>query len=102
MKIAILIGAALLGATGVAATPAEAQRHDRHHGGGWQGDRGWHGDRGWRGDRHWRGDRGWRGNRGYGWNRGARWHGGYARSRVVCRVERGYYGRERRCFSVYR
>lgn len=84
MKIVALIGAALL-ATGTFATaPADAQPrygyghgYDRH-------DRGWRDDRGWRGDRH-----GWRG-------------GPRARSRVVCRVQRGYYGPERRCFRVWR
>lgn len=79
MKLAILIGAALLGTAGIAAAPAEAQRHDR-----W-GDRGWHGDRG---GHHYRGDRR---------HRGPRWRGGYGRPRVVCRVHRGYYGPVRRC-----
>ena len=105
MKIAILIGAVLLGTAGVAATPAEAQRYgwdDRYRGG--------HGDRYDRGDRHdrwgredrygrdWRdGRRSYRGN-GRGWNRG--W--GRDRSRIVCRTYRDYYGPVRRCFRVHR
>ncbi len=96
MKIVAMIGAALLATGTVATAPAEAQpRHgygyDRHDRGGWRDDRGWRGDRGWRDDRGWRGDR------------GRRWNGGYrARGRVVCRVQRGYYGPVRRCFRVYR
>ncbi|MBD8548401.1 hypothetical protein [Sphingomonas sp. CFBP 8760] len=92
MKIIALIGAALLATTGTFATaPADAQ--PRH---GYGYDR--HDDRGWRGERRgWRDDRGWRGDRGRGFNRGPR-----ARSRVVCRVQRGYYGPVRRCFRVNR
>ena len=75
--------------------------------GGWHGDRGRHGNRGWRGDRGWRGgDRGYRGyGGGYRGDHGYRGGGygyrgprGYGRSRVVCRIERGYYGPVRRCF----
>jgi hypothetical protein len=107
--IAFFSAVALAAGTIVTAAPAEAQRygydrgHDRgdHRGydrgynrGGPRGyDRGWH-----RGpDR-----RGFRGgyNRGrhYGYGNGR----GYGRSRVVCRVQRGYYGPVRRCFRVYR
>ena len=32
----------------------------------------------------------------YGYGRG------YGRGRVVCRVHRGYYGPQRRCFTIYR
>ena len=105
MKIMTLFAAGALAAgTLFSAAPADAQRH------GWDGPRGrgdwhrggeWHGDRGWNGPRHgYRGDRGYRGYRGeyrggaYGY-RGPR---GYGRSRVVCRVQRGYYGPVRRCF----
>ena len=100
MKIAILVGAALLGAAGVAPVQADAQRYgyqDRYdgRGQGWRDDRGSRGDRNWRGDRRWRDGRGWRGDR--GWNRGYR-----ARGRTVCRLERGYYGPIRRCFRINR
>lgn len=83
MKLAILIGTALLGTAGIAAAPAEAQRYDSGRDRG--GYRGWHGDRGghqYRGDRR---------------HLGPRWRGGYGRQRVVCRVHRGYYGPVRRC-----
>jgi hypothetical protein len=93
MKIAILVGAALLG-TGIAAAPAEAQGYGRYDG---YRDRGYRHD--YRYDRHDRYDRrDWRGGRGYGWNRG--WRGG--RGRLVCRVRPSYYGPVRRCFRVYR
>ena len=104
MKIAVLIGAALLGTAGIAATPADAQRdgwNDRY-------DRGWNGDRGWRDDRRWNNGGGWRGDRnGYGnrrWNGNRGWNGGrrWNRSRLVCRTYDGYYGPERRCFRVNR
>ena len=105
MKIIALFAAGAL-ATGtlLAAAPADAQRY------GWDGprggDRGWHDGRRWDGPRHgYRGDGygdhgyrrggydgGYRGGYGY---RGPR---GYGRSRVVCRIERGYYGPVRRCF----
>jgi hypothetical protein len=101
MKIAILIGAALLGATGVAAAPADAQRHgwnDRYD----RGDRYDRDDRGWRDDRrsyrHDGGHRHWNRGEHRGWNRG--W--GRDRSRVVCRTHRGYYGPVRRCFRIHR
>lgn len=99
MKIIAVFAAGALAAGTLAAVPADAQRY------GWHGDRGhgWHGDRGrgWRGDRgygrRWDGYRGYRGYRGdYGYR------GGYGRTRVVCRIQRGYYGPVRRCFSVYR
>ena len=96
MKIIAMFAAGAL-ATGTlfAAAPADAQRY------GWDGPRGhhdWHGprgDRGWDGPR--RGYGGYRGgyrDSGYGY-RGPR---GYGRSRVLCRIERGYYGPVRRCF----
>jgi hypothetical protein len=84
MKIIAMFAAGAL-ATGTlfAAAPADAQRY------GWDGRRGWNGPR--------RGYGGYRGgyrDSGYGY-RGPR---GYGRSRVVCRIERGYYGPVRRCF----
>jgi len=105
MKLIAMIGAAALAAgTIVTATPADAQRY------GWdRGDRGWNDrggfDRGWNDRRGY--DRGWRGDRGWhrGWDRGRRYGydgGYYGRGRVVCRIHRGYYGPERRCFRVYR
>ncbi|MBI0474534.1 hypothetical protein D9601_04045 [Sphingomonas sp. MA1305] len=100
MKLIAMLGAGALavGTLTAVATPAEAQRWgDRY-------DRGWHDNgrhHGWD-----RGDRGWdRGDRGRGWDRGYGYGYGrpyYGRSRVVCRIERGWYGPERRCFRVYR
>ena len=99
MKIVAMFAAGALAAgTLFAAVPADAQRH------GWDGHRGnggWHGNRGWNGPRHsYRGDRGYRGYRGSyrGGGYGYRGPRGYGRSRVVCRIERGYYGPVRRCF----
>ena len=105
MKIVAMFAAGALAAgTLVASAPADAQRygwdgprdgpgwHDRgrHEGRGWDDRRGWDGPRhGYRGYRD-----GYRGG-GYGY-RGPR---GYGRSRVVCRIERGYYGPVRRCFE---
>ena len=96
MKIIALIAAGALAATGLtAAAPAEARR------GGWNdGYRDGRGiDRGWRHGRRF--DRGWRGNRG-GFqaprNRGYYGGRGYSRPRVVCRIQRGWYGPERVCF----
>ena len=101
MKIIAMLGAAALAVGAIGAAPADAQRHgyDGHHRGG----PGWHGG-GYRGDRGFR-DRGYRGHRGgYGYrgNYGYRGQRGYGRSRVVCRVQRGYYGPVRRCFRVGR
>ncbi|SFO16590.1 hypothetical protein [Sphingomonas sp. OK281] len=106
MKIIALFAAGAL-ATGTlfAAAPADAQRYgwDGPRGGpGWHGPRG--GDRGWHDGRRWDGPR--RGYRGYddgyrgGYRGGYGYRGprGYGRSRVVCRIERGYYGPVRRCF----
>jgi len=105
MKILALFAAgALAVGTLVTPAPADAQRH------GWDGPRGGHGHggRGWHGPRHrydgYRGGyRGYRG--GYQGPRGRyrRHYGyggprGYGRSRVVCRIQRGYYGPVRRCF----
>ena len=108
MKLIALFGAAALAAgTLVTAAPAEAQRHgyDRGHDRGYdRGDhRGWN-DRG-RGrgyDR--RNFRGYDRGRGYGYGQRGYGYGnrGYGRSRVVCRVQRGYYGPVRRCFRIYR
>ena len=94
MKIIAMLGAAALAVGAIGAAPADAQRHgyDGHRGGGWHGG-GYRRDRGWRGHR---GGYGYRGNYGY------RGHRGYGRSRVVCRVQRGYYGPVRRCFRVGR
>ena len=100
MKITAFFAAgALAAATLVSAAPADAQRY------GWDGPRGggyghgggrWHGPRyGYRG--HGGGYRGYRGGyRGGGY--GYRGHRGYGRSRVVCRIDRGYYGPVRHCF----
>ncbi len=94
MKIIAMLGAAALAVGAIGAAPADAQRHgyDGHRGGGWHGG-GYRRDRGWRGHR---GGYGYRGNYGY------RGHRGYGRSRVVCRIQRGYYGPVRRCFRVGR
>ena len=108
--IAMFAVGALAAGTLFASAPADAQRHGwdgPRRGGDWHGDRGWHGNRGWHGDRGWRGrDRGYRGYAGgyrgdYGYRGGGygyRGPRGYGRSRVVCRIERGYYGPVRRCF----
>lgn len=89
MKIIALLAASAFGFTGlVTAVPADAQRH------GWND--------GYRdGPRFHNGYRGHRG--GYhaprrGFNAGR----GYARPRVVCRIQRGYYGRERVCVRRFR
>jgi hypothetical protein len=100
MKIITLFAAGALAAgTLFSAAPADAQRY------GWDGPRGgggggWHGDRRWNGPRHgYRDDRGYRGyGGGYRGGYGYRGPRGYGRSRVVCRIERGYYGPVRRCF----
>ncbi|WP_380780728.1 hypothetical protein [Sphingomonas sp. R86520] len=98
--IAMFAAGALAAGTSFAAAPADAQRPgwDGQRGGGAYGHRGWngprHGYRGDHGDRGYRGYRGGYGGGGYGY-RGPR---GYGRSRVVCRIERGYYGPVRRCF----
>jgi hypothetical protein len=101
MKIIAMLGAAALAMGALGATPAEAQR------GGWDGHRGghgWNGGGGYRGDRGYRGYRGGYGNRGYRGYRGGYGYrgGGYGRSRVVCRLQRGYYGPVRRCFRTFR
>lgn len=106
MKLVAMFGAVAIAAgTIVTATPAEAQRYGWHdRGPGWHG-----GGPGWdRGRGHgWGRGPGW--DRGRRWDRGPRWHGGYGyrqpgygygRGRVVCRVVRGYYGPERRCFRA--
>lgn len=103
MKLVALFSAVAL-ATGtlVAATPAEAQRHGYERG----YDRGHHRgyDRGWNRGPDRRVHRGYNRGRHYGYDRGRRYgYGrGYGRSRVVCRVQRGYYDPVRRCFRVYR
>lgn len=117
MKISMIVAVGALAASAVAAVPADAQRHD---------DRGY--DRGDYGDRYDRGDRyeggrddgrgyeqrrygyghgyraggyGYR-DRGYGYGYRGGYRGDYRRghghSRVVCRIERGYYGPVRTCF----
>jgi hypothetical protein len=113
MKIIALFAAGALAAgTLISASPADAQRHgwdgprgDQRDGRGWDGPRGgggrgWHDGRRWDGPRHgYRGDRGYRGyGGGYRGDYGYRGPRGYGRSRVVCRIERGYYGPVRRCF----
>ena len=101
MKFIAYLGAAALGIGMLAgAAPAEAQRYgyDRGYDRGY--DHGGYRDRGYgRHDgRRWHGGPGYRG---YGYDRGSRWGGrGYGRGRVVCRIERGYYGPQRRCFRV--
>jgi hypothetical protein len=114
MKIIALFAAGALAAgTLISASPADAQRHgwdgprggprgDQRDGRGWDGPRGgggrgWHDGRRWDGPRHgYRGYRGYSG--GYRGDYGYRGPRGYGRSRVVCRIERGYYGPVRRCF----
>ncbi|MEG8026735.1 hypothetical protein [Sphingomonas aerolata] len=106
--IAFFAAGALAAGTLVAAAPADAQRY------GWDGPRGGgHHDRGWHGPRHrydgYR-DGGYRGGYRDGYRGGYRGHHGgyrahygyggprgYGRSRVVCRIQRGYYGPVRRC-----
>ena len=87
MKLVTLLSAGALaaGTLVAAATPAEAQR--------W----GYGQDRGWHGGHHYRPYR-----RGPVYGYGTRPYRGYGRSRVVCRVHRGYYGPVRRCLRVYR
>ena len=108
MKFIAILGAAALGiGTLAGAAPAEAQRYgyDRGYDRGY--DHGGYRDRGYdrRDGRRWHGgpryrDYGYGYGRG-GYDRGPRWGGrGYGRGRVVCRIERGYYGPQRRCFRV--
>jgi hypothetical protein len=102
MKIIAMLGAAALAVGALGAAPADAQRYGYD---GYRGGHGWNGggyrDHGYRGDRGYRGSYGDRGYRGYRGGYGYR-GGGYGRSRVVCRIQRGYYGPVRRCFRVYR
>jgi hypothetical protein len=95
MKIIALIAAGALGLTGLAAAaPAEAQRY------------GWHD--GFRdGPRFHRGFRGHRGGfyaprRFYAPPRAFYGGRGFARPRVVCRIQRGWYGPERVCIRRFR
>ena len=88
MKLIALAAAGLVAATALTPVPAAAQRY------GYGYDRGYHDgygrdyrrNRHWREGRRWRGGRGWRGDRGY----------------TRCRWVRGYYGRQRQCYRVYR
>lgn len=97
MKLPILLAAGAVALTGLAA-PAQAQYYDRY-------DNGYRHDGyrdGYRYDRDdYRHDRRyeeWR--REHGW-RGGHWRDGYrGRPRVACRIVRGWYGPERRCFRV--
>lgn len=104
MKIFALFGAGALAVASLTAVPAEAQRgwdHGPRHGydHGPRGGPGWDRGRGWDRDR----GRGWDRGRGHGYRQHYRGHrGGYGRGRVVCRVQRGYYGPVRRCVTVYR
>lgn len=95
MKLVPLLAAGAVAIAGIGA-PAEAQRYgDRY-------------DNGYRHDGYrdgYRGDRGYdyRDNGRYdGWHRDHGWRGHhYGRPRVTCRIVRGYYGPERRCFRAY-
>ena len=101
MKIIAWAAAALIAAGTVTAAPADAQGRDYgwRDGRGWQDGRGYDRGRGWDDYRDDRRGGGWdRGRHRYGWDNGY----GHARPRVVCRKVRGYYGRERRCFRVWR
>lgn len=98
MKLIAMLGAGAMVAGSMVATtaPASAQRYD-----GWRGgyDQRYDGGR-----RDWRDGRGWRDDRGRGWNGNRGWHRGWdrPRTRVVCRWERTWHGRERVCFRTYR
>ncbi|TPG12112.1 hypothetical protein [Sphingomonas oligophenolica] len=96
MKITAILGAGALaiGSLVVTAAPAAAQRHgdgnyDRGHHDRDNYNRG-HNDRG-----HHYGQRNHRRGYAYGYRSNVR-------SRVVCRVQRGYYGPVRRCYRIYR
>ncbi|MDQ2892614.1 MAG: hypothetical protein M3R64_05940 [Pseudomonadota bacterium] len=118
MNITAMLGAGALaiGSLVFTAAPAEAQRHDqRGHDRGHQDRDQRHGqdryDRGHQNrDQHYGQRRYDRGHYNRGGHYGQRDHRrGYAyryrshvRSRVVCRVQRGYYGPVRRCYRVYR
>ena len=102
MKISAMLAAGALAATGLAAVPAEAQRYG--YGYGYRGDAYHH----HRGDRFggYRGGDGFRGYRDdfrrHDWRGRGRWDRRYyGRPRVTCRIVRGYYGPERRCFRSY-
>lgn len=98
MRISALLAAGALATACLAAVPAEAQRYGYGYDSGYRGDH--------RGDRY-RGDDGYRGydnrdRRGHNWRGHGRWNRGYhGRPRVTCRIVRGYYGPERRCFRTY-
>ncbi len=86
MKITAILGAGALaiGSLVVTAAPAAAQRHGHSR---YERD---HHDRGrYYGQRYQR-----RGN--------VYRYRSHVRSRVVCRVQRGYYGPVRRCYRIYR
>lgn len=92
MKLPVLLAAGALAAGTFAAVPAEAQRYGYHRYTGGGTYRGYH-HRYW-GSHHGYGY-GYRGGYGYGYR------GHYGRPRVSCRIVRGYYGPERRCFRAY-
>ena len=111
MKMSTLIAVGALATGTLAAVPAEAQRYGYDYDSGDRGDSSRHhrdDDRGY-------GYRGYEGYRGYGYRgyddgdrrgydrRGDHgWHRGYhGRPRVTCRIVRGYYGPERRCFRAF-
>ncbi|SEM43672.1 hypothetical protein SAMN05192583_0204 [Sphingomonas gellani] len=108
MKLMALLGVGALVAGTVTALPVAAQRYDHGYRDGYRGHDGYrggpgyrhHGYRGGYDHRGYRGGYGYRGDYGY---RGPRhgWRGYRGRPRVVCRVHRGYYGPERRCFQAY-
>jgi hypothetical protein len=87
MKLIALAAAGLLAAAALTPVPADAQprsgwsRHDNRGHNGWDRGRGW--------------------ERGHHYGNRDRWrHRG--RSYVKCRWVRTYYGRERRCFRMWR
>jgi hypothetical protein len=86
MKFIAFAAAGLMAAAALTPVPADAQRrghgYDRGHHGGWNNGGQWRGNHGGYGHR---GSRGWRGR-------------GYTR----CHYVRGYYGRQRQCYRVYR
>ena len=99
MKMSTLIAVGALATGMLAAAPAEAQRYGHDY-----GHRGYRGGQIHPGFPH-RYD-GARGGyfRGYGHRERFGYRGGYGRGyagRVRCRIVRGYYGPERRCFRIY-
>lgn len=112
MKLSALLAIGALAVGSIAAVPAEAQRYGYHQHGRHDGFRGngsphrYGHDRGYgHGGRSYGYGFGGRsyghgfGGRSYGYGFGGRSH--YGPPRVNCRIVRGYYGPERRCFRSY-